>query len=867
MSGPWEKFQEVPAEPQAEGPWSKFQEASAASPDDWQARVKPIDLGNGKQSVQREDGGVWFGPDQGNTGKPGWFDAKGMRLGDAPGQPTGFMDRLTNDLQAKGQQERQRSFAGGLVPMQIGGMTGGLVKGGMAAAQLGAQALGSSAMDRPVEQYNQFQRENFGDQPVMEAVGQVAPFVGSGGASAAPQALSNIQKVRAILAGIGKAGATGAVAAPALSGEEGVTGPADFWQRKLEKAKLGGGIGLALGAGGQLVGAVGSRLKAALTPEAQAIQDLGDQFGVRTLAPDLTASPGLNKAAVLAEQVPGSGMVKQRLAQQAEAKAAAEKLLAQHGIEGDASTKIQEGLQKRLASAKASAKAAYDHVGQLAEGKGDVPLDETLKAIQQFKAQEAAAVVPDQGLVALLDKMEGRIKAGQAGKFTPPQESPVFMDWFKGSTATDASGNPLVFYHGTNSGEEIARTGGFKQKNGMYFFTPDADTASAWAHGKSALHGGNPSVSPVNLSIKNPADVVFRPGIKSEINQIAKGHDGVIIRDQSGAISEVVVFDPSQIKSATSGWWSTPTAQAPGVDLSYQGVRGLRSDLGSMISDYYKGTNAATGSKGVQVLQGVKNAIEGDLNAFTAKNGPEIASAAKRADAIYKGEVVPFKDKALAAAVKSSEPDQIYRTFIQQGKGDRAQKFYNALDPEGQAAVRSQMVKDAFNKATERDGVFSPAKFAQSLEKIKDASGVFFKGQDKFELDGFTNLMRHIQRAGQVAENPPTGQRLILAALAGEGAGTIGRLAGHGPEAGVAGVATAGTAMASARMLTKLFSSKAGKSLLLAASDAPVGSTAMERIIEKDLPKLMGAAPNVAPLRTIPQAASTGTSDQIVENK
>lgn len=57
-----------------------------ASPTDWQKQVKPIDLGNGKQSVQRSDGGVWFGPEQGNTGRPGWFDAQGNRLGDAPGE-------------------------------------------------------------------------------------------------------------------------------------------------------------------------------------------------------------------------------------------------------------------------------------------------------------------------------------------------------------------------------------------------------------------------------------------------------------------------------------------------------------------------------------------------------------------------------------------------------------------------------------------------------------------------------------------------------------------------------------------------------------------------------------------------------------
>lgn len=71
--------------------------APSAASTDWQKQVKPIDLGNGKTSVQRSDGGVWFGPEQGNTGTPGWFDGKGNRLGAAPGAPPeqpGWFSRL-----------------------------------------------------------------------------------------------------------------------------------------------------------------------------------------------------------------------------------------------------------------------------------------------------------------------------------------------------------------------------------------------------------------------------------------------------------------------------------------------------------------------------------------------------------------------------------------------------------------------------------------------------------------------------------------------------------------------------------------------------------------------------------------------------
>ena len=70
---------------------------------DWQSQVKPVTTFNGKPSVQRPDGGVWYGPEQGNTGTPGWFDAKGSRLGDANGQVPGFIHGAVVGLKNAGE--------------------------------------------------------------------------------------------------------------------------------------------------------------------------------------------------------------------------------------------------------------------------------------------------------------------------------------------------------------------------------------------------------------------------------------------------------------------------------------------------------------------------------------------------------------------------------------------------------------------------------------------------------------------------------------------------------------------------------------------------------------------------------------------
>ena len=672
----------------------------SATPDGFQPtqygfKAKPIDLGNGKQSVQREDGGVWFGPDQGNAGKPGWFDAQGNRLGDAPGKAPSLNDRAINHMREKEREVSRLPILGQVVPAQLSGAAKGLVDTVTGPAQLLAHAAGSNALDAPIDQIDQYYRGNWQASGGGQALGQAVPFLMTAGGSAAPQAaqaLTKAQAVRQALLNIGKATATGAVAAPALTPETGVQGSEDFWNRKASEAKMGAAMGGGLGTLGVGVEALAGRLKAPLTPEAQVIQDLGERFGVRTLAPDLAANrPGLSKTAVLAESVPGSGMVAQRTAQQAEARAAAEKLLAQHGIEGDAATTIQQGLKNKFDQTNAAKNALYDEVANAA-GDRRVFLPETFDALQKATDEAQASGLPENSVQKLVDTLKSRLYQG---------------------------------------------------------------------------------------------------------------------RDEAGRV------------------------MAPAADTTFTGMQKTRSDLGDEITRLYKAGDA----KGARILKGVKDAVNKDMEAFATKSGDtDLASKWQAADDFYRKEYVPLKDQVVKNARETSEADQIFKKIVAAGP-DRAQKFYNALDTNGQAAVRSQMIQNAMDAATAH-GVFSPAKFAQSLEKIKDQTGVFFNGNDKFELDGFANLMRHIQRAGQINENPTNGQRLVQTLIAGEGIGATGTaMMGH-----PAALAAPALSMATARGITKLFASPAGKRFLLSASDLKAGSTAMDNLITKQLPAIVGAS-------------------------
>lgn len=272
------------------------------------------------------------------------------------------------------------------------------------------------------------------------------------------------------------------------------------------------------------------------------------------------------------------------------------------------------------------------------------------------------------------------------------------------------------------------------------------------------------------------------------------------------------------------------TNTATGNDFT--AIRQLRSDIGDLVQNYYKGANAAVGAKGVEKLSAVRNAVEGDMEAFAVGNGGDLKNAWKRADQFYKTAVVPYKDKALAGALKSDLPDEIYRKFVQvsrSGAGeDRAQKFYDALDPKGRSAVRYGMIANAIDNAIipEKQGLLSPGKFEQSLENIRHSTGVFFKGSEKAELDGFQNLMEHSRRFGQFTENPPTGQRVIPWLVLGGAAIRPVEMAGVGTAAYIA---------------RKIITTEAGKRFLLEASVLRPGSPEMQKLsdeLARQIPRL-----------------------------
>lgn len=272
--------------------------------------------------------------------------------------------------------------------------------------------------------------------------------------------------------------------------------------------------------------------------------------------------------------------------------------------------------------------------------------------------------------------------------------------------------------------------------------------------------------------------------------------------------------------------------QAPRGNFS--AMRELRSQLGSDISDFYTGANKTIGEKGVGALQAMKDSLEADMAAFAKGVGGNAEKAWRQADGFYRANIVPFKEAGFRDLVKTAEPEKAWRYLLSQGGlKSRAQRMYNSLDEAGRGAVRYGLVKEAMEAGTNPNGSFSPAKFSKYLEDHEQAVNTFFKGADRAEISGFQNLMRHVERAGQFAENPPTGQRLVPYLMA---AGAALNVKGAAVTAGV------GTGV------RVLFQTKTGRNLLLAFSKVDPGSRQAELLSERML-KMLAA-----------QSASAGTA-------
>ncbi|WP_052012468.1 LPD38 domain-containing protein [Pectobacterium betavasculorum] len=267
-------------------------------------------------------------------------------------------------------------------------------------------------------------------------------------------------------------------------------------------------------------------------------------------------------------------------------------LTTEDGKRINSSTKQIESIKRELAGDH----SANGGIGDLAR------LNAALKHIRQTGQQDATAALPKKKDTGPFYSRQMNRQEQQGSLVT---QTPAFKSWFGDSKVMDATGRPLVVYHGTGSDFErfeqnTNRGAGGESARQGFFFTTSSDVANSYAEetpefqrtrdydrsqrlmdaGKyeeaEALErtlesedyngGMSPNVVPVYLSIKNPMVVDFegrtydasRDNLSKIIDKAKRsGHDGVLFKNIDDAPNSglspsdhYVAFRPEQIKSA-----------------------------------------------------------------------------------------------------------------------------------------------------------------------------------------------------------------------------------------------------------------------------------------------------------------------------
>lgn len=188
--------------------------------------------------------------------------------------------------------------------------------------------------------------------------------------------------------------------------------------------------------------------------------------------------------------------------------------------------------------------------------------------VAEAKRQEAE-LREYEGASSAVEKQE--VKASEPVKKT---ETPAFKNWFGNSKVVDAEGKPLVVYHTTpNDFSEFKPGGDNDQKSGRaMWFGVDAHNPQA-AHNvlqgrKAGKFKDGVRTMPVYLRMQRPLviDDSTREWVRSVwgsdfpqiispemVADLKQDYDGVIFHSPlNGKISEYIVFEPNQIKSATA---------------------------------------------------------------------------------------------------------------------------------------------------------------------------------------------------------------------------------------------------------------------------------------------------------------------------
>jgi len=253
---------------------------------------------------------------------------------------------------------------------------------------------------------------------------------------------------------------------------------------------------------------------------------------------------------------------------------------------------------------------------------------------------------------------------------------------------------------------------------------------------------------------------------------------------------------------------------------TFSSLKENRTIARDVLDSFGKGDRSQLPTRSKSLIQKAVVGMGKDMDEFAKSNlTPKEYGSWKKANQIYAGEAIKLKKSKIKNILDKGDvtPENV-ESMLFSKKPSEVKSLYDSLTTKGKDNARSALIYKAFDNSSKRAGGVTPNSFASELNKIAKNTGVFFKGEQKKQLEGFKRLIESTRRAQDAAVETPTGQQ-VLGAGAGYAAFTdLGATLGLGGTAGG---------------LARLYESAPVRNALLRLGSVPKGSDRYQQALSE----------------------------------
>lgn len=300
------------------------------------------------------------------------------------------------------------------------------------------------------------------------------------------------------------------------------------------------------------------------------------------------------------------------------------------------------------------------------------------------------------------------------------------------------------------------------------------------------------------------------------------------IRDAIDEVSKPGVIKSADAKAELEQLLNT-LEEAP---QTFSTLKENRTAFRDIVNSFGTGQRSQLPTRAKSMLNKVMAGMSKDMD-DAARSGLDEREFArwKRANAIYADEAQKLTKTKIKGILDKGDitPEQV-ETMLLSRKPSEVKTLYESLTTEGRQAARAAMITKAIDNASRRSGGLNPNALATELDKLGPNTKVFFRGQDRAQLEGLKRLLNSTRRAQEAAVETPTGQQLI-SVLTGAAAITEPLITG--------------TSTALAGAAARLYESPPVRNALLRLASAPKGSTKFDKALSDTVSAIQSASQTI----------------------